>query len=159
MKKSLKRRRLEGKTDYSARLALLKAGKTRLVLRRSNKYIIAQLIVSEYAQDRVLAQAISSELLNKGWPSELQGSLKSRAASYLTGFLLVSKLNGSIAEAILDIGMHRNIHKSRLYAALKGALDAGLHVYGSADILPSMEMIEGDSKLHKVFKLIMEKLK
>ena len=34
-----RRRRLQGKTDYKARLAMLKSGKPRLVVRKTNHYI------------------------------------------------------------------------------------------------------------------------
>jgi len=40
------RRRREGKTDYAKRLALVKSGKTRMVVRRSNKGLVIQLSIS-----------------------------------------------------------------------------------------------------------------
>jgi large subunit ribosomal protein L18 len=38
------RRRREGKTNYYKRLKLIRSGKPRLVVRRTNKYIIAQIV-------------------------------------------------------------------------------------------------------------------
>ena len=144
---------MEAKTDYKARLSLLESGKARLIIRKTNKYIIVQLVQSDIARDKVIASAVSKELLNKGWPEEFSGSLKSRPAAYLTGFLIGLKAKGK--DAILDIGMNRNVHKSRLYAALKGALDAGLHIPHNKDALPSDDMIEENQKL----KLILNKIK
>lgn len=150
---------MEAKTDYKSRLSLLESGKTRIVIRKTGKYIIAQLIQSDSAQDKVIASAVSKELLEKGWPEEFSGSLKSRPAAYLTGLILGSKAKGKVKEAILDIGMNRNVHKSRLYAALKGALDAGLHIPHSEDALPSMEMIEENAKLKSILNKLKQNIK
>lgn len=145
-----KRRRHEQKTDYKARLALLKSKKPRLVVRKSNKYLTAQIVQSDGAQDTVLVTANSKALLTKGWPKDKTGSLKNRAAGYLTG-MLVAKLAASkkIEEAILDLGMYRNILKSRLYSVLKGAVDAGLKIAHNEKALPTEEMISSadESKL------------
>jgi len=144
--RTVRRRRLEGKTDYKARLALLKSNKPRLVVRKTNRYIIAQLVKTEIAQDSILAGFSSKDLLTKGWPKELSGSLKSRAAAYLTGFALANKIKGKIKEAILDIGMNRNIQKSRIYAVLKGALDAGINIPHNPEALPSDEELKKNEK-------------
>ena len=154
-----RRRRLEAKTDYKTRLSLLDSNKPRLILRKTNRYIIAQVAISENAQDKVIASVNSKDLSAIGWYEENSGKLKSRAAAYLTGYMLGKKLNGRISEAILDIGMHRNIHKSRLYAALRGALDSGLKVPHGSNALPPMEMIEGDKDVKAIFNKIKEKLK
>ena len=50
--KSIKRRRREGKTDYKARLAMLKSEKPRLVIRKSNRYLVVQIVGSEIAKDK-----------------------------------------------------------------------------------------------------------
>jgi len=89
--KTLRRRRKEAKTDYKARLNLLKSNKPRLVIRKTNRYIIAQIVESNLAQDKVIADFSSQDLLEKGWPKEKAGSLKSLQAAYLTGFGLVKK--------------------------------------------------------------------
>ena len=79
--KTLKRRRKEAKTDYGIRLKLLKSGVPRIVFRKSNRYIIAQYVTSNEAQDRVVVGITSKILLKYGWPEDMKGSLKSLPAS------------------------------------------------------------------------------
>ncbi|RLG42492.1 MAG: 50S ribosomal protein L18 [Thermoproteota archaeon] len=134
------RRRREGKTDYRKRLALLKSGKIRMVVRKSNKFITVQFIRSKLEGDEVLAYAYSKELEKLGWLF----SCKSIPAAYLTGYMAaIRAMNAGIHEAILDIGRYPSTRGSRLYAALKGALDAGLSIPHSEEILPENERIEG----------------
>ena len=45
---------------------------------------------------------------------------------------------------ILDIGLNQSVGGSRIYALLKGAVDAGLKIPHSADILPKPERINAD---------------
>ena len=66
--KTVKRRRLEGKTDYNARVKLLKSGTPRVVLRRSNRYVTGQYVESKEAKDSVVVSIVSKELLKYGWP-------------------------------------------------------------------------------------------
>ena len=49
------RRRREGKTDYRSRLALLKSGKTRIVVRRSLSQMRVQFIAYHENGDTVIA--------------------------------------------------------------------------------------------------------
>ena len=151
MKRTIRRRRAEGKTDYKSRLALLKSEKPRLVVRKSNRYITAQIVSTDVAQDKIIITVTSKDLLSKGWPKELSGSLKSIPAAYLTGFLLGKLAKGKVKEAILDIGLNRNVHKSRMYAALKGALDAGLNVPHNEAALSSIEEIKSNEKVSQAF--------
>src|SRR3990167_5932925 len=92
----VKRRRREGKTDYRKRLVLLTGQATRLVVRKTNRYIILQLVESKQAQDRVIATISTQSLLNNGWPAEKAGSLKSLSAAYLAGFALAKKMHSQI---------------------------------------------------------------
>jgi large subunit ribosomal protein L18 len=132
-----RKRRLQGKTDYKARLSLLKSGKPRLVIRKTNKYITAQFVESDIAQDKVLLGVNSKSLISKGWPKEKSGSLKNSQAAYLTGLLLGSNAKEKgISEAILDLGLNRSVHKSRLYAVLKGIIDAGIKIPHDEKALP-----------------------
>jgi large subunit ribosomal protein L18 len=158
MKKTIRRRRLERKTDYKSRLALLKSKKPRLIVRKTNKYLIVQVVESDVAQDRVIAGLSSKHLLSKGWPKKNSGSLKSLQAAYLIGFALAKSLKGKAEELIFDVGMHRNITKSRLYAALKGALDASLNISHSPEVLPSTEELTKNEKLVEIFKKVKENL-
>lgn len=160
--KTIKRRRKEGKTDYKSRLGLLKSGKARVIARKTNRYFIGQIVISDIAQDKVIVGVNSKELLSKGWPEELRGSLKSLAACYLTGFLLGKKLEGSkeaIKESILDIGLQRNIKKSRIYAFLKGLIDAGINIPYDKKALPSEEILNKNEKTEKLINQIKEGLK
>ncbi|MBI5804206.1 50S ribosomal protein L18 [Candidatus Pacearchaeota archaeon] len=158
MTKTQKRRRKEMKTDYKARFALLKSEKPRLVVRKTAHQIIAQVVESSIAQDKVIVSVNSKELLKKGWPKEKEGSLKSIQASYLAGFLLGKKVQGKINSAILDIGLHENIHGSRIYAVLKGAIDAGLNVAHKKDALPTDERMSSNKILYDIMKKVKEKL-
>ena len=157
--KTIKRRRKEGKTDYKARLGLLKSGKARIIARKTNRYFIGQVIISDIAQDKVIVGVNSKELLSKGWPKELEGSLKNLTDCYLTGFLLGKKLEGSkesIKEAVLDIGLQRNIKKSRIYAFLKGLIDSGLEIPHNKEALPSEDILTKNEKTGKLIDQIKE---
>ena len=91
MKKVFNRRR-EGKTDYGKRIKLLSGGIPRIVFRRTNRYIIAQYVTSKEAKDTIEIGLTSKNLEKYGWPKEMEGSLKSITAAYLTGFLMGKKI-------------------------------------------------------------------
>lgn len=153
--KTLRRRRAEKKTDYKARFGLLKSGEIRLAVRKTNRYIIAQLIETSHAQDKIVFGLTSKILIEKGWPKANMGSMKSLPAAYLTGFILGKlALQKNIKQAVLDIGMHRNIHKSRLYAVLKGTLDAGLKIPHNPEALPSNEDLQRNEKFRSILNKI-----
>ena len=156
--KTIRRRRHEGKTDYKARLHLLKSEKLRLVVRKTNRYLIAQIVESNLAQDKTLVKVTSKDLLEKGWPKENSGSLKSLAAAYLTGFMLGKSTKSFAKEVILDSGLHRNVVGSRIYALVKGAADAGLNIPHNKEILPSLERIKSSSKHGALVERLKEKL-
>lgn len=84
-----KRRRIEGKTDYKARIKMLVSGKARVLFRKTNRYIIGQFVRSKEARDSVVVGTDSRELVKYGWPKA--ESIKSTPAAYLTGFLLGKK--------------------------------------------------------------------
>ena len=148
MTKVDKRRRSEGKTNYQARIKMLKGGIPRIVFRKTNRYITAQYVTSREAQDKVEEGASSKDLLNYGWPKEASGSLKSISASYLTGLLLGKKIAGK--EAIIDLGMIRNVHKSRAYAFLKGLVDSGIKISQKEGIFPDEKRIKGEHMKNKI---------
>jgi len=62
LKRMKPRRRRQGKTDYRKRLKLVKSGIERLVVRRTNRRIIVQLVRSKHGGDETLA-AVSSDML------------------------------------------------------------------------------------------------
>ncbi len=134
------RRKRAGRTDYRRRLKLLISRKPRVIVRKTLHNFIAQ--VADYSQngDLVKVSANSSELRKHGW----NYSKSNLSAAYLTGFLLGQKAKkAGIKEAIPDIGMHESKKGVKIYAAIKGAADAGLMVPFSPEIMPSAERIEG----------------
>lgn len=157
--RTIRRRRREAKTDYNARLALLKSGKPRLVVRRTNKYLIAQIVKSDVAQDKIVLGATSSALLESGWPAKKTGSLKNRVAAYLTGYMIGHRaVSSGIKSAVLDLGLYRNIHKSRLYALVKGAIDAGLVVPCGKEVLPEEKELSLDKEMISIISKIKSKI-
>lgn len=135
------RRRREGKTDYRQRLQLLKSGKPRLVIRRSLKYITAQ--ITEFAKqgDKVVVGITSKELKKFGWNFVCDNL----PAAYLTGLLIGKKaLEKNVREAVLNSGLYPTVKGSKIYAVVKGALDAGLKVAVDNEILPSEFRIKGE---------------
>ncbi len=160
-KRVLYRRQREQKTNYHTRLAHLLSRKPRLVIRFTNTKIISQLISFTYQGDTILAAADSSALRSSGWTH----SIKNIPAAYLTGYLLGKKaVAKGWKEAVFDIGFRQSIPKGRVYAFLKGALDAGIAVpYGSTDIFPPEERIRGKhishtSSLPTLFEKVKESL-
>ncbi len=64
--------------------------------------------------------------------------------AYLTGLLCgVMVRKGGVKSAVLDTGLQASTKGSRIYGALKGALDAGLEIPHSPDVLPSEERVRG----------------
>lgn len=179
------RRRRECKTDYAQRRALVKQDKDkynthkyRFVVRRTNTKIICQIIYSTIQGDRVLCQALSTELPRYG----ITTGLKNYAAAYATGLLLARRLLKQVGldtsfvgkkeasgdefhvaddfegerrpfKAVLDVGLFRTTVGARLFGALKGACDGGIDIPHSIKRFPgySAEGKDGeyDSKVHK----------
>lgn len=135
------RRKREGKTDYRKRVRLLISEKPRLVVRRSSRHILLQIIEYSQVGDKVMVSSHSNELKRYGW----KGSTSNLTAAYLTGFLCgrEAKKKG-IKEAVLDIGLVAPIGGSRVFAALKGAIDAGLKVPHGEEVLPDNNRIRGE---------------
>ncbi len=152
------RRRREGKTDYRNRLSLLKSGKIRAVIRRTNKRIIIQFVEYSEDGDKIITGVTSDMLKNYGW----KYSLKSIPASYLTGYLggkIAMKKN--IKEAVLDIGLYPSVKGSRIYSSLRGIIDAGIEIPHSDDIFPSDKRVIGQhisGEIEKDFKEVKSKL-
>jgi large subunit ribosomal protein L18 len=83
-------------------------------------------------------------------------------AAYLTGLLAGKKAKEkNVTEAVLDLGLQTSTKGSRIYAALKGVLDAGINVPHSKDILPSEDRIIGkhiSEEIAKQFDEIKKKI-
>jgi large subunit ribosomal protein L5e len=152
------KRRREGKTDYRARIRLINQDKNkyntpkfRLVVRFSNKDIVAQIISASITGDMVLAAAYAHELPQYG----LEVGLANYAAAYCTGLLLARRVlkklemdaeyEGNVEatgedysvepgesrrpfRALLDVGLVRTTTGNCVFGALKGALDGGLDI-------------------------------
>jgi large subunit ribosomal protein L18 len=135
------RRRREGKTNYRTRRALVLSRVPRLVVRLSLKHAIVQIIEAEAIGDKVIVSAHSRELAKTyGW----LGNCGNIPAAYLTGLLCGYKaLASGVETAFLDIGLHIPSKGTRVFAALKGAVDAGVEVPHGEDILPDEARISG----------------
>ncbi len=154
-----KKRRMEAKTDYAKRIALLKSNLPRIVFRKTNKHIIAQYTLSESAQDKISKGITSKDLLKYGWPEKMEGSLKSIPASYLTGYLIGKLIQKEkLKTPIVDFGMYRMIHKNRQFAFLNGLIDSGLEINCDKKDFPEKERISGKN-LKEDFSKEFEKIK
>ena len=168
------RRRQEGKTDYYQRKRLISQAKNkyntpkyRLVVRFTNKDIIAQIVSSQITGDVVFTCAYAHELPRYG----INHGLTNWSAAYAVGLLVgrralqklgldetykgVEEVEGEfeLTEAVedaprpfkvfLDIGLQRTTTGARVFGVLKGASDAGLYVPHSPNRFPGWD-IEGE---------------
>jgi large subunit ribosomal protein L18 len=134
------RRKREGRTDYKKRLKMLVSGTPRLVIRRTNKNIIVQLVDYSDKGDKVIVTANSTELAKLGW-KHATGNIP---AAYLTGMLVAQKAKKKgVEKAIVDFGLQLQRAGTRLYATVKGVKDNGLDVPASDDIFPSEDRLSG----------------
>merc|ERR1719378_1389484 len=143
----------QDKNKYNAR-------KYRLVVRLTNTRVICQIAYATIVGDRTICQANSGELAKYGIPC----GLKNYAACYATGLLVARRclkqlgMDGDFKgkeeidgdeyhveeeeteaerrpfKAILDVGIRRTCEGARIWGALKGAADGGLHVPHKAKI-------------------------
>lgn len=135
------RRRREVRTDYHQRLRLLKSGKPRLVARKSNQHIRAQLITAGDEGDVTLASATSADLADFGWNAPT-GNLP---AAYLTGFLAGKRaLAAGLEEAVLDIGLNTATPGNKVFAVQEGAIDAGLDIPHNESVLADWSRTRGE---------------
>jgi large subunit ribosomal protein L18 len=135
------RRRREGKTNYSLRKKLVSSGLPRIVIRKTSKHVLVQLIEPDIKGDKVVTSAHSSELRKKyGY----LGSLNNLPSSYLTGLLCgyKSKAN-NVKEAVLDIGLQIPSKGADVFGVLKGFLDAGIEVPHNEEVIPDEKRIAG----------------
>jgi large subunit ribosomal protein L5e len=160
------RRRREGRTDYYARKRLITQDKNkynspkyRLIVRFSNRDIVAQIAYSKIEGDVILAAAYAHELPRYG----VKVGLTNYSAAYCTGLLLARRLLTKIGladaykgveqasgeeyhveeegekrpfRAFLDVGLARTTTGARVFGALKGAVDGGLDIPHSTRRFP-----------------------
>ena len=147
--KTLQKRRKQNKTDYGKRLKLLKSGKPRLVIRKTNKYMIAQYVVSDEAQDKIVLGVTSKDLLKVGL--DAKANLKNISTSYLTGVLIGKQIKDKKLETpIIDLGMARVLHKTKLFALIKGLQESGLEVPCDKANFPDEARIKGEHLKNKI---------
>jgi large subunit ribosomal protein L5e len=150
------KRRRECKTDYYARRRLIivdknkyKTPKYRLVVRVTNKDIIAQVFSADIDHDVCLASAYAHELPRYG----VKCGLTNYAAAYCTGLLLARRINKKLGleyegveevdgedynvehedekapfKALLDVGLRRTTTGAKIFGVMKGACDGGINV-------------------------------
>lgn len=135
------RRRREHRTDYYQRLKLLLSQKPRVVVRKSLRHTRVQLISPSEKGDIVLVSATSADLKKFGY----EGTTGNTPTAYLTGLLFgLRALKEGYKNGVLDIGLHSSKMGTRIYATLKGIIDAGMSVPHDPIIFPSDERIRGE---------------
>ena len=134
------RRRREGKTDYRKRLSLLRSRKVRIVVRKSIKNTQIQFVEYKEGGDNIIASAKSNELSKYNW----KFSTSITPAAYLTGLLAGKRaVDKGISECILDIGRQQAVTGSKLFASLKGIIDAGIDCPHSEEKIPNEDRLMG----------------
>tara|TARA_B100000674_G_scaffold255796_1_gene210913 strand:+ start:1470 stop:1961 length:492 start_codon:yes stop_codon:yes gene_type:complete len=142
-------RRRKGVTNYRKRLALLKSGLPRAVVRFTNSKVMIQISNFEGKGDRVLASATSADLEKIGW----KNSKTNLPASYLSGKLAAKNaIKAGVSSAVLDIGRITPISGNRAFAVLKGLVDGGLEIPHSESSYPSDDRINGSHISEKIVK-------
>ena len=134
------RRRREGKTDYKARRALVSSRLPRAVTRGSLKHVTVQIIEAHPSGDKVIASASSQELSNYGWKAPC-GNIPS---AYLTGLLCGKRAAAKkVTKAVADIGLNQPTKGARVFASIKGVIDAGVDIPHKVEILPEENHLKG----------------
>jgi len=144
------RRKREDRTDYRHRLRLVRSGKPRFVVRVSLNHVLAQVVRATTSGDLTLASAYSKELEGLGW----KGGTSNTPAAYLVGLLCGHRARkAGILECVLDIDMHSPTPQAKVFAVLKGALDAGLQIPYGEGVLPSEGRLKGEHIAQYAVKL------
>lgn len=176
------KRRREGVTDYYARKRLIHQDKNkyntpkyRMVVRFTNKDIVAQIVYARIEGDMVVCAAYAHELPRYG----VKVGLTNYSAAYCTGLLLARRLlkklkldqtyEGQVEadgedfyvedvdgapgafRAYLDVGLARTTTGARVFGALKGAADGGIDIPHSNRRFPGYdaESKEFSAQVHR----------
>lgn len=135
------RRRREGKTDYRTRLALLKSGETRVVVRSSNRNVVVQFVNYTEQGDVVVAAAEARELPEMGY----KPAGNNTPSAYLTGRLAAVRAKEAGVEAgVLDIGRANPQKGGVLFGALKGVVDGGVEIPAGEGVFPAEERLRAE---------------
>ncbi|KAL0210938.1 hypothetical protein P9112_009236 [Eukaryota sp. TZLM1-RC] len=151
------------------------AAKYRFVVRFTNTDVVCQIVRAKLVGDETICSAYSHELKHYGLPVQS----KNYAAAYATGLLLARRLLKQLGldtihsgventdgseyhiehednerrpfKAILDVGIRRTTTGARLFGALKGAVDGGLHIPHSIKRFPGYdpETKDYDADVHR----------
>src|SRR3989338_8780072 len=133
------RRKQDRSTNYRKRLRLLLGQQARLVVRLTNTSVTAQIIEFHHEGDKIMVGVNSTILRKFGWVY----SCKNIPAAYLTGLLIGTKsLKAGYTTAIFDSGFRGEFKGGKLYAVLKGALNAGLKIPQGENIFPSEDRLQ-----------------
>lgn len=144
--------------------------KYRLIVRMSNQAITCQVAYATILGDKIVAAATSKELSKYG----VVAGYKNYAAAYCTGLLVARRalkafgLDETIKgkeevdgeefhiededneqrpfKCILDVGVRRTCVGARMWGALKGAADGGLHVPHNTKNFPGYKPPEGEGE-------------
>lgn len=135
----LKRRRL-GITDYRKRLALIKGGLPRAVIRKSLMHTNVDIIEYVEKGDRVIAHGGTVELKKFGWKNPTGNIPSSYLAGYLAGIRAKKK---GIKKVNADLGRQKIVKGSRLMASIQGLIDSGLKLPVDKKLLPPKDRISG----------------
>jgi len=178
------KRRRECKTDYAARKRLIlqdknkyRTPKYRFVVRRTKRDITCQIFSSDLTHDVCVQSAYAHELRRYG----VRVGLTNYAAAYCTGLLLARRINNKFKlkyegkavadgedyeveadpedkapfKALLDVGLARTTTGSRVFGALKGAVDGGLNIPHNSKRFPGTEVdgkeVTSNPETHKKY--------
>jgi len=135
------RRRREGKTEYGLRKGLVLSRLPRLVVRGTLKHTTVQVVQAKAKGDETVASAHSRELTKTyGW----KGSCGNIPTAYLTGLLCGYRAAvEGVKKAVLDMGLQSPSRGARVFAALKGVVDAGVAVSHDEGVLPNESRVQG----------------
>lgn len=149
------RRRREGKTNFAKRLALVKSGKTRMVVRRSNSGVTIQFVDFQPDGDKTLLTVTGAHLSKQyKWPAK-----RNVWTAYLAG-LMAGKLaqKKGVKEFVLDMGMYTPSKGSVIFAAQKGASDAGLKTLFDEEKVPGDKITNPPDKYKEMFEQVKVKI-
>jgi large subunit ribosomal protein L18 len=152
------RRRREGRTNYHKRLKLLQSGSTRVIVRRSNTGMTVQFADYQPTGDLIRAGATAKDVRSVGLTTS---SAKSLPGAYLTGYIAgLRAKNAGVTSVIVDLGMQTSTKGNRLYATIKGVVDAGVSVSVDESMFPTQERLEGKHiTTHRTVTIQLEELK
>ncbi|MAH43233.1 50S ribosomal protein L18 [archaeon] len=135
------KRRVNQKTDYKKRIALLKSGKIRLVVRKSLNSFLIQFVDYVQKGDKTVSETNSFALKKLGW----KGHTGNIPSAYLAGLMAGTKAKeAGVEKSILDIGLQRSTKGNSIYAVVKGVADAGIKITFDKKMIPSDDRIKGD---------------